>query len=41
MFKTTNIIFCRFSDVNDNKMVFVTQKQPFVKNPPLLNDFET
>ncbi len=26
MFKTTNFIFCRFSDVNDNKMVFVTLK---------------
>ncbi len=26
MFKRTNFIFCRFSDVNDNKMVFITLK---------------
>ncbi len=29
MFKTTTFIFCRFSDVNDNKMVFVTHKWSF------------
>ncbi len=29
MFKTTNLIFCRFSHVNDNKMVLVTLKWLF------------
>ncbi len=30
MFKTTNFIFCTFSDVNDNKMVFVTTLKCFL-----------
>ncbi len=35
MYKTTNFIFCRFSDVND-KMVFLTLKCFFAKkNHPL------
>ncbi len=32
MFKRTNLIFCKFSDVNNNKIVFVTLKWLFVKN---------
>ncbi len=35
MFKTTNFILCRFSDVKDNKMVFVTLKWLFVNKSPL------
>ncbi len=35
MFKTTNSIFCRFKDVNDNKMVFVILKWIFVKQSRL------
>ncbi len=37
MFKTTNFIFCRFSDANENKMVFLTLKWLFVKKSPVNN----
>ncbi len=31
MLKITNLVFCKFSDANDDKIVFATLKWLFVK----------